>query len=109
LKINRKFEGLTLEGDSVKQKDGSIVITGKIKGEVEVECIKCLEKFKKNVDEDVKLKIVKPPFNGFDEEYDIIEQEKLDIEEILKGEIESQKNDYNVCKNCENEDFNKEF
>jgi uncharacterized metal-binding protein YceD (DUF177 family) len=109
LKIKRTFESLTLEGDSEKQKDGTLNITGKITGEVEVECIKCLKKFKKKVDEDVKFKIVKPPFNGFDEEYDIIEQEKPNIEEILKGEIESQKSDYNVCDECKNEEFNKEF
>jgi uncharacterized metal-binding protein YceD (DUF177 family) len=109
LKVNKTFQNLTLEGESVKNKDGSITITGKISGEVEVECVKCLNKFKKEINEDVKFKVVKPPYSGFDEEYDIIEQEKFDLEEILKSEVESIKNDYNVCKSCENEDFNKEF
>jgi uncharacterized metal-binding protein YceD (DUF177 family) len=109
LKVNKSFQNLKLEGESIKNKDGSITITGKISGEIEVECVKCLNTFKKNINENVKFKVVKPPYSGFDEEYDIIEQEKFDLEEILKSEIESIKNDYNVCESCEKEDFNKEF
>ncbi len=109
MKIDKKFDKLALKGESIKQKDGSIVIDGYFEGEVEVECIKCLQNFSKNIKEDVKFKIVKPPYNGFDEEYDIIEQEKPDIEAIIKSEIESIKNDYNVCPECRDKEFNKEF
>jgi len=109
LKVKKTIQNLTLEGESIKNKDGSIIIDGTLKGKVEVECIKCLNTFEKEIDEKVKFKIVKPPYDGFDEEYDIIEQDKYDLEEIIKSEIESIKNDYNVCKTCQNEDFNKEF
>jgi len=110
LNINKTLNGLTLNGISVKTKDGSFILKGKITGEVEVECIKCLKSFKKKIDENINFKIVKPPYEGFDENYDIIEQEKLDIDEILKSEIESIKNDFsNICENCKNEEFDKEF
>ena len=109
MQINKKVDGLSLIANSEKQKDCYIIV-GKLIGDVEVECIKCLKPFKKHIEEEVKYKVVKPPFEGFDEEYDIIEQEKLDIEEIIKSEIELIKNDFdNICEKCKNEEFNKEF
>jgi uncharacterized metal-binding protein YceD (DUF177 family) len=108
LNIKKNFGNIQFTG--VSQKEGDIyIIKGKITGFVEVDCIKCLNTFKKEINEDVKFKVVKPPFSGFDEEYDIIEQEKFDLDEILKSEVESLKLDYNICKNCEKEEFNKEF
>ena len=109
MNIHKTFEGLTLKGVSEKKGD-EYFITGIIEGEVEVECVKCLTQFKKKIKEDVKFRIVKPPFSGFDENYDIIEQEKLNIEEILQSENESIKNSFdNICQSCENKEFNKEF
>ena len=108
MEINKSFKGLTLIANS-KKENGSFIIEGKFRGKIEVECIKCLKKFDKKIDEEIKFKIVKPPYNGFDEEYDIIEMEKFDQLELLKSEVESIKNDYNVCKECRNKEFNKEF
>ena len=110
MQINKTLKGLTLNAISTKTKDGNYIITGKLEGDVEVECVKCLEPFKRHIDEEVKFKVVKPPYEGFDEEYDIIEQEKLNIDEIIESELESIKNDFsNICKNCQDEEFNKEF
>ena len=110
MKIEKSVNGLTLIGTNEKTKDGSFILKGKLTGEVEVECVKCLKPFKRKIDEEVNFKIVKPPYEGFDENYDIIEQEKLNIEEILKSEIESIKNDFsNICEECKNKEFNKEF
>jgi len=108
LQINKAIKNLTFRGESDKKGD-FYFLQGKITGFVEVECVKCLKTYKKEVNEDIKLKIVKPPYNGFDEEWDIIEQEKFDLNEILTSEIESYKLDYNVCENCKNIEFNKEF
>jgi len=109
LEINKSFQGLELKAKSNKLKDGTFIIEGKLQGNVEVECIKCLKTFNREVNEDVKFKIVKPPYKGFDEEYDIIEMEKFDPTELLKSEVESIKNDYNICNECKTEEFNKEF
>ena len=109
MEINKSFQGLELKAESSKLKDGTFIIEGKFRGSVEVECIKCLKTFNKKINEDVKFKIVKPPYKGFDEEYDIIEMEKFDPIEILKSEVESIKNDYNICDKCKTQEFNKEF
>jgi len=109
LVISKNFQGLELKAQSTKLKDGTFIVEGKLQGNVEVECIKCLKTFKREIDEDVKFKIVKPPYRGFDEEYDIIEMENFDPLEILKSEVESLKNDYNICDECIKEEFNKEF
>jgi uncharacterized metal-binding protein YceD (DUF177 family) len=108
LNIQKKFDNIQFTGESKKEGD-IYLVKGKITGFVEVECVKCLETFKKEINEDVKFKIVKPPYSGFDEEYDIIEQEKFDLDEIIKSEIESLKLDYNICEKCQKEEFNKEF
>jgi len=109
LEINKNFEGLTIKATSKKQKDGSFIVEGKLEGKVEVKCIKCLKKFNKEIGEGIKFKVVKPPYDGFDEEYDIIEMEKFDQLELLKSEVELIRNDYNVCKECKDKEFNKEF
>jgi uncharacterized metal-binding protein YceD (DUF177 family) len=108
LNIKKKYKDIQFSGTSEKKGD-IYIVEGKIKGFVEVECIKCLETFKKEVDENITFKVVKPPFNGFDENYDIIEQEKFDLDEIINSEIESLKVDYNICEKCQNTKFNKEF
>jgi len=109
LKINKTLYGLTLNAESKKLKDGAFLIEGRIEGSIEVECIKCLKTFKKAINEDVKFKIVAPPYEGFDSEYDIIEMEKFNVEELLNSEIESIKNDYNICDECKVKEFDKEF
>ena len=50
MKVKKTFENLTLEGESIKNKDGSIVITGKLSGSVKVECVKCLKEFDKKIE-----------------------------------------------------------
>jgi len=107
--MEKTLNGLTLKAQSVRKND-EYIITGKISGDIKVECVKCLKPFLKHIKENVKFKIVKPPYNGFDKEYDIIEQEKLDIDAILKSEIESIKSDFsNICNECKNKEFDEEF
>ena len=110
MKIEKTVDGLTLKGESQKIGKDEYLIKGELEGNVEVECVKCLKTFPKHIKEEVKFKVVKPPYNGFDEEYDIIEQEKFDVEEIIKSEIEAIKSDFdNVCNECKNKEFNEEF
>jgi uncharacterized metal-binding protein YceD (DUF177 family) len=108
LNIQKKINNIQFIGNSEKKGDFYLV-KGKITGTLEVKCIKCLNTYERKVDEEVKYKIVKPPYHGFDDEYDIIEQENFDLNEILKSEIESFKLDYNICEKCRNKEFNKEF
>ena len=109
MKIEKSIDGLSINAKSTKLKDNTFLLEGVLKGSVEVECVKCLKTFKKEINENIKFKIVPPPYKGFDEEYDVIEMEKFDVKELLKSEIELIKNDYNICKECKEQDFNKEF
>ena len=55
MEINKTVDGLTLKGKSEKNKQGEYIITGKITGDIEVECVKCLKPFIKHIDEDIKF------------------------------------------------------
>ncbi|MEO1941279.1 MAG: hypothetical protein ABGW77_00105 [Campylobacterales bacterium] len=108
LKKRECWEGLCFEGE-VKKEGKSYILIGELVGEVEVECIKCLTRFKRPIREKVAFKVVKPPFEGFDPEFDIFEMEKFNLREILQSEVESLRSDYNVCPACEGVEFNREF
>jgi uncharacterized metal-binding protein YceD (DUF177 family) len=100
-------EGLCFYGE-IKKEGPATILIGELKGEVEVECIKCLTPFKRKIEEPVKFKVLPPPVEGFDQEFDIFEMDKFDLEEILRGEVESIKNDYNICPACQQKEFNYE-
>jgi len=77
-------------------------LEGKIYGKCELLCDSCGKEFDKLIDEKLSLKI----FNGIiplevENDLDIIEvDEIIDFDEILFGEIESIKLDYNYCEKC---------
>jgi uncharacterized metal-binding protein YceD (DUF177 family) len=103
----RDFEtslnNVTMKGSFYKETPNIIKIDATLTGEVEVECIKCLENFTKKIDEKLKLIITDRVYNGFDEEYDVIEINSniIDFDDIITSEIESIKLDYdNICQKC---------
>ncbi|MRJ06000.1 MAG: hypothetical protein C6I01_00550 [Epsilonproteobacteria bacterium] len=108
MKREECFQGLCFSGEVEKRRDG-IYLEGKLKGKVEVECIRCLSPFLQPVEEEVKFKVVKTPYSGTDGEFDIFEMEKFDLKEILRSEVESIRNDYNICPNCQGREIDLEF
>jgi uncharacterized metal-binding protein YceD (DUF177 family) len=106
----REFEtdlnGIILKGIFYKENQNLAKIEANLVGEVEVECNKCTEPFLREVDEKLKLIITDKIFNGFDDEYDVIEitSQSIDFDDIITSEIESIKLDFdNICNNCEDE------
>jgi len=97
-------EGLCFYGTIEKIENG-IILEGKLEGMVEVECIKCLNHFKRQIEEEVAFKVVPPPYSGFDDRFDIFEMERFSLEEILKSELESIRSEYNICPGCQNKKF----
>ena len=98
-----EFEGVTLKGIFYKENQNLVKIEAKLSGDIEVECIKCASTFIRNIDENLKLIITDKIYNGFDEEYDVIEipSQIIDFNDIISSEIESIKLDFeNVCDNC---------
>jgi uncharacterized metal-binding protein YceD (DUF177 family) len=97
------LNGVVMKGSFFKETPNIAKIEAILSGEVEVECVKCLENFKKKVDEKLKFIITDRVYNGFDEEYDIIEINSniIDFDDIITSEIESIKLDYdNICQKC---------
>ena len=98
MKIEKSIDGLSINAKSTKLKDNTFLLEGVLKGSVEVECVKCLKTFKKEINENIKFKIVPPPYKGFDEEYDVIEMEKFDVKELLKSEASEKLLDFDKVK-----------
>ena len=97
------FEGLTLKGVFYKENHNLAKVEATLSGDIEVICNRCADTFIKNIDEKLKLIITDKIYNGFDDEYDVIEifSQFIDFDDIITSEIESHKLDFeNICNNC---------
>jgi len=97
------FDGLLLKGIFYKETQHLAKVEATLSGEIEVECNICASTFKKNIDEKLKLIITDEIYNGFDDEFDVIEifSQFIDFDDIITSEIESIKLDFeNICDNC---------
>ncbi len=98
-----EFQNVQLKGIFYKENQNLVKIEANINGNIEVECVKCASTFNRTINEDLKLIITDKIYNGFDEEYDVIEipSQIIDFNDIISSEIESIKLDFeNVCDNC---------
>ncbi len=94
---------ITFKGFLQYHADKLILLEAKLAGVIDVECSQCAEKFKLNVDEDVKFFISDGLYNGNNSDLDVIESfdSIADIDELLNSEIELIKSDYIRCENCQ--------
>jgi hypothetical protein len=86
-----------------KENQNIAKIEATLSGKIEVDCNRCANTFIKEINEDLKLIITDRIYNGFDEEYDVIEifSQLIDFDDIITSEIESHKLDFeNICDNC---------
>ncbi len=98
-----EFQNVKLKGIFYKENQNLVKIEANLSGDIEVECVKCASTFVRHIDENLKLIITDKIFNGFDEEYDVIEipSQIIDFNDIISSEIESIKLDFeNICNNC---------
>ncbi len=96
-------DGLELKGILYKESQDISKIEAVLSGKVEVECIRCASKFGRIVNEEMKLIVTDKIYNGFDDEFDVIEIDSqiMDFDDIIMSEIESIKLDFeNICNNC---------
>jgi uncharacterized metal-binding protein YceD (DUF177 family) len=106
------FENVVMKGSFYKETPNIAKIEAILSGEVEVECVKCLKPFTKKIEEKLKLIITDRVYNGFDDEYDVIEINSniIDFDDIITSEIESIKLDYNnICEECKKSDLDLEI
>jgi len=103
---------IKLKGSFYKETPNIAKIEAILSGEVEVECVKCLNNFTKKVEEELKLIITDRVYNGFDDEYDVIEINSniIDFDDIITSEIESIKLEYdNICEKCKESNLDLEI
>ena len=103
---------IKFKGSFYKETPNIAKIEAILSGEVEVECVKCLNNFTKKVEEELKLIITDRVYNGFDDEYDVIEINSniIDFDDIITSEIESIKLEYdNICEKCKESNLDLEI
>lgn len=100
--ITFNIDDIKFIGTLEKKAHNLALLKGIIKGNSEIICDRCAKEYNLYIDEELSLKI----FNGIiplevENDLDIIEvDEIIDFDEILFGEIESIKLDYNYCEKC---------
>ena len=107
IKEKREFklekEGVVFSG--VFYKEGEVVkVDSNLEGQLNVICDRCGDEFLMDVNEEIKLDIVKG-ISEDKENFDIIEvfKNEVDFNEIFEGEIEGIKLDFKYCKKCRGE------
>jgi uncharacterized metal-binding protein YceD (DUF177 family) len=80
-----------------------ILLKAKLEGSIDIECSRCAEEFKLDVDENIEFFISDGLYEDDDNiEFDVIESfnSLVNIDELLNSEIELIKSDYHDCRNC---------
>ena len=106
------LNNIVIKGSFYKETPNIAKVDAILNGEVEVKCVKCLDNFTRKVEENLKLIITDRVYNGFDNEYDIIEINSniIDFDDIITSEIESIKLDYdNICEKCKESNLDLEI
>ena len=97
--------GIVFKGSLKYYKKNLLLLQATLSGYIDLDCYLCSESFSLPLDEDVEFLISDGVYEGFVEEYDVVEaiNGKIDIEELLNSEIELIKSGYYSCKNCNKE------
>ena len=98
-------------GDLTLKKSNLAQLNGTITGSISIPCDICAEEIEKSLHEDISFYLSDGIFEGSNEELDVVEidQSMIDLEEILKSEIELIKSDYFCCTQCEGTSLEREF
>ena len=104
LNFEKKLDQISLKGFLQYDKEKLVLLDAKLSGTLETECAICGEAFDLEVDEDLEFYISDGVF--VDEQnsmIDVVETQngELDVDELLKSEIELIKSDYHCCEFCE--------
>lgn len=98
-----KSDEITFKGYLQYDTNRLILLRAKLSGNLQTRCDICAKDFILEVDEDIKLFISDGIYKSDSEELlDIIEvyDSMVDLEDILKSEVELIKSDYHICPEC---------
>ncbi len=102
--FEKKLDGVELKGFLQRDKENLILLQGSLSGNIETECSICGDEFDLEVDEYLNFFISDGVY--IDEEnknIDVVETKngELDVDELIKSEIELIRSDYHACEFCE--------
>ena len=105
-------EGMKLEGTLKKSGYHQVTLDAHMSGSIELNCDRCGVTYHSQVDNPLQLKLSDQVSEDKDD-LDIIEflDGGIDLSYILQSEIDTFKNAYNYCEQCDNndEDFEVEY
>ena len=98
-------------GDLILKKSNLAQLNGTITGSISIPCDLCAEEVEKSLNEVISFYLSDGIFEDNHDELDVVEidQSMIDLEELLKSEIELIKSDYFCCKSCEGTSLDREF
>jgi uncharacterized metal-binding protein YceD (DUF177 family) len=98
-------------GDLILKKSNLAQLNGTITGSISIPCDICAEEIEKSLNEEITFYLSDGIFEGNDDELDVVEidQSMIDLEDLLKSEIELIKSDYFCCANCKGTSLEREF
>ncbi|MCK9454666.1 MAG: hypothetical protein WCY51_08895 [Sulfurimonas sp.] len=94
---------MTFKGYLQYDTDKLILLKAELSGEIDVNCDICADEFKLDIDEELEFFISDGLYEKHEETLlDVVESlnSTVDLNEILRSEIELIKSDYHNCKNC---------
>lgn len=98
----------SVEAEFSFQPKNSTMLLGhlRMRGELRSICNSCGDDVVEKVDEELDFLVNDGVFNGFDDEFDVIEalDSSIDLEEILLSELELIASSYFHCGKCSSED-----
>lgn len=111
LHFEANSDNAVFSGDLILKKSNLAQLNGTITGSISIPCDICAEEVEKSLNEEISFYLSDGIYEGNDEELDVVEinQSMIDMEELLKSEIELIKSDYYCCKNCEGISLDREF
>jgi uncharacterized metal-binding protein YceD (DUF177 family) len=111
LHFEENSDNAHFSGDLILKKSNLAQLNGTITGSIVIPCDMCAEEVEKPLDESITFYVSDGIYEGNDAEMDVVEidQSMIDLEELLKSEIELIKSDYFCCENCEGTSLDREF
>ena len=107
--FNLKKGTLNFSGNLKKLKIDLVECNSKIEGTLKTICIKCANEYIRDINEELIVKVSDGIVES-SQDIDIVEMQNgvIDLDLILKGEIESYHCEYNICNECKNIEINYE-
>lgn len=96
------FEKIKFYGILEKKSKNLVQCSGKLEGTLACQCDRCGEDLSLHVDEKVKLFASDGLYDSGEELLEVMEffDETIDLDTILRSEVETLKSDYHYCSTC---------